>query len=303
MGTKGKHITRKRKSFEETDPYLFTLPPETIVEPLVERISHPIWTENKAKLIERYLFYFIQITKHGCYVDGFAGPQQPDKPETWAAKLVLEIEPTWLTQFHLFESDNSKIDILNDLRARHADRKVEIYLGDFNQNVSTLLDSGAIGQKEAAFCLIDQRTFECHWSTLLALAKYKSSNYKIELFYFFANSWFDRAFAAQKDKDVLNRWWGKEDWECLRPMKSADRINLMMERFKKELGYKSVKPWPIYERKDGGRIMYYMIHATDHLVAPSLMSRAYKKALGAKEPAEQFLLEFYRPSEGKQGGK
>jgi hypothetical protein len=33
-----------------------------------------IWTENKAKLIERYLFYFVLITKHGAYIDGFAGP-------------------------------------------------------------------------------------------------------------------------------------------------------------------------------------------------------------------------------------
>jgi hypothetical protein len=51
---------------------------------------HPIWTENKAKLIERYLYYFVLITKHGAYIDGFAAPQANDKPESWAAKLVLE---------------------------------------------------------------------------------------------------------------------------------------------------------------------------------------------------------------------
>ncbi len=52
------------------------------------------WTENKAKLIERYLFYFVLVTKHGTYIDGFAGPQ--GVPQNWAAQLVLETEPPLL---------------------------------------------------------------------------------------------------------------------------------------------------------------------------------------------------------------
>src|ERR1700730_5630268 len=50
----------------------------------------PLWTENKARLIERYLYYFVLITKHRTYIDGFAGPQH--SPENWAARLVLETE-------------------------------------------------------------------------------------------------------------------------------------------------------------------------------------------------------------------
>lgn len=51
----------------------------------------PLWTENKAKFIERYLFYFVLITKHGAYIDGFAAPQDAMNPGSWAAKLVLEL--------------------------------------------------------------------------------------------------------------------------------------------------------------------------------------------------------------------
>ena len=69
-------------------------------------------------------------------------------------------------------------------------------------------------------------------------------------------------------------------------------MEAFVERFKNELGYKSVKPWPIYERKDGGNVMYYMIHATDHLIAPGLMSRAYQKAVLPKESSSQLELEF-----------
>jgi len=53
------------------------------------KIERALWTENKAQLIERYLLYFVYITKHGTYIDGFAGPQREDQPEAWAAKLVL----------------------------------------------------------------------------------------------------------------------------------------------------------------------------------------------------------------------
>lgn len=68
-------------------------------------LRNPIWTENKARLIERYLYYFVLITKHGTYIDGFAGPQYPDKLNAWAARLVLETEPKWLRHFFLCDQD------------------------------------------------------------------------------------------------------------------------------------------------------------------------------------------------------
>jgi hypothetical protein len=39
------------------------------------------------------------VAKHGCYIDGFAGPQRPGQPETWAAKRVIENEPRWFRGF------------------------------------------------------------------------------------------------------------------------------------------------------------------------------------------------------------
>src|SRR5664279_4687385 len=85
-------------------------------EPKLKRLQHPVWTENKAKLIERYLYYFVLITHHGTYIDGFAGPQQPNMPETWGAKLVLESEPMWFRHFHLYDIEKSKVTTLEQLR-------------------------------------------------------------------------------------------------------------------------------------------------------------------------------------------
>ena len=63
------------------------------------RIRNPIWSEHKAKFIQQYLRIFVQITKHGAYVDGFAGPQNEGQAEAWSAELVLKSEPKWLRHF------------------------------------------------------------------------------------------------------------------------------------------------------------------------------------------------------------
>ena len=121
--------------------------------------------------------------------------------------------------------------------------------------VHALLASGSIKQTEATFRLLDQRTFECHWATIDAVARYKSTGPKIELFYFLPNSWFDRALAAQKDRLVLQAWWGRDDWEAWLKRKASERLEVFVRRFKEELGCQSVMPWPIYERSDGGKTM------------------------------------------------
>jgi len=57
-----------------------------------------------------------------------------------------------------------------------------------------------------------------------------------------------------------------------------------------------VKAWPIFERENGGAIMYYMIHATDHPEAPKFMSRAYRRAGAAAGADWQLTLDLF--SEG-----
>ncbi len=259
-------------------------------------LTFPLWTEHKAKLIARYLYYFVMITKHGTYIDGFSGPQN-DRPDMWAAKLVIESEPRWLRHFHLIELDKKKIEALEALKAAEdaapakPRRSVDIYHGDFNILIDTILAERSIKPKEAAFCLLDQRTFECKWTTLQRLAAYKPSNeHKIELFYFLPIGWLDRAFAATKNDSPIVDWWGRADWRVLIPLGHRDRASLFVARIKDELRYGSVVPWPIYEKQGSNHIMYYMIHATDHPEAPKLMRRAYNRAVDPLEPIEQLTL-------------
>jgi three-Cys-motif partner protein len=261
------------------------LPPPTDKPLKFKPAERPIWTENKAKLIERYLFYFVLITKHGAYIDGFAGPQYRDKPDAWAAKLVLESKPAFLRDFWLCElkpASLEKLERLVEAQPKVKNRTIKIVPGNFNDNIAELLKSSNIADKTATFCLLDQRTFECEWQTLATLSKHRA-DYKIELFYFLATGWLDRSMKAVKDKSILRRWWGRDDFNQLQGMASFERMQLFCTRIRNELGYKHVYGWPIYSREAQGRVMYHMIHATDHDEGPRIMNRAYRNALSERE--------------------
>lgn len=298
--------TETRSRVEENElPFPGGLPerPEPDTEPLIKPISHIIWTANKAKLIERYLMYFVFITHHGTYIDGFAGPQEPEHPEMWSANLVLDSEPKWFRHFHLFDRDPEQIARLEclkvaqkptDSKGKKVIRDITIYEGDFNGRLYELLSERSITSKEATFCLLDQRSTECRWKTLEALASYKpAGSNKIELFYFLAVGWLGRTLAATKTNlEGLDEWWGRKDWDQFKGKRKQAVVEIFVQRFKQDLGYKSVKAWPIYDGEGGGNIMYYMIHATDHPEAPKLMSRAYEKAV-FEETYEQLRFEDF----------
>jgi three-Cys-motif partner protein len=254
---------------------------------LFNRLQQPVWTENKAKFICRYLSLFVLVTRHGTYIDGFAGPQWRDKPEAWAAKLVLASEPHWFRHFHLCELNRKSFSVLKsmvecqpkiDSRGNPIKREVAVSRGDFNKNVDLILAANQ-NAKEATFCLLDQRTFECHWETVRKLAAHKPPGAnKIELFYFLAVGWIHRSLSGVKG-DKAAKWWGRNDWAELRPLSHDAIVNLIIERFEKELGYKWVRAFPIYAHEKGHQVLYHMIHASDHDEAPDLMVRAYNTVL------------------------
>jgi hypothetical protein len=83
---------------------------------LFRPLTRPLWTKNKAKLIERYLYYFVLVTKHGTYIDCFGGPQSRDNEDMWAAKLVLESKPRWLRTIVLGDINKKQVRRLKKLR-------------------------------------------------------------------------------------------------------------------------------------------------------------------------------------------
>ena len=268
-------------------------------------IQNPIWTEGKSRLIQEYIRLFTFITKHGAYIDGFAAPQRRDISEICSANLVLQTEPKWIRDFWLCDLDPKGIDLLNRISVSHHSpkRRISVIEGDFNKTINQVLDSGRIKAKTATFALLDQRTFECNWETVLRLSQFKPNldplATKIEIFYFLATGWLDRSIAAVQRPETaakLERWWGKSNWRELKGMQGIPRANLLADRFKNELGYKYARAYAIHNRRRLGRTMYHMIHATDHDDASPLMLRAYRKISGRSDidlNATQFEMEEF----------
>lgn len=261
----------------------FEVPPEKDFRSL----RHPLWTENKARLIQEYIRLFTFVTKHGAYIDGFAAPQRRERMDLCSAKLVLQTEPKWVRNLWLCDIDPKGIDLLNEIKALHDEpkRRINVCPGDFNQSVENILASGLITDKTATFALLDQRTFECDWSTVQRLARHKTTT-KIELFYFFATGWIDRSIAAVRAPETaqrVERWWGRPDWRDLQGMQGVERAKMVAQRFKDEVGYIYAYPYAIHRSDKDNRTMYHMVHATDHPDAPPLMHRAYRKISGRPE--------------------
>ncbi len=273
-------------------PLLFELADGRKRELRIRPITVPLWTEQKARLVAEYVRLFTLVTKHGAYIDGFAGPQTDKRDGCWAAEAVLGIRPAFLRNLFLCESDGAKVAKLRELREGQPiarGRKVEVLAGDFNQTVDHILASGAIGPKVAAFALLDQHTFECDWATVCKLAAHKPAGaMKVELFYFVPTGWLGRGVSGFRDPDrEMLRWWARDDWREMVACGSHDRGMLFAQRMKEELGYHFAWSWPVRKKRGEGQFMYHMIHASDHPEAPKLMGRAYRRATISPDSARQ----------------
>lgn len=249
-------------------------------------VRPPNQTDSKSKLIAEYLANFQRVTKGGLYIDGFAAPQKRDREDAWTARRVLEIEPKRLRCFWLCDLDPKGILQLQQLRAKHHNpkeqRRVFVLNDDFNKAVKRILRSDRLTRAAAIFALLDQRTAECHWETVRALAA-RRGRHLIEQLYFFPSSWIHRSLRSSSTPSrlrELDAWWGSEGWRDIVERTQDEMVRIMAQRFIDELGYPFVNYHPIYQYSDGTKVAFHLIHASSHPEAPKLMSRAYLKVIG-----------------------
>ena len=268
------HMATRNALFEDLWP---EEPSPRKQKPPVE-VSTPLWTADKAALIDEYIHHFLLVTKHGVYLDLFAGPQRAGDTESWSVRRVLERRTHGnpaIGHYAVCDQDPEQAQRLRDIGNTH--HSFRVYEGDANECIDRMLMDAPITPRKACFCLIDQRTFECHWSTVQAIARYKREGYKIEVFYFLAQGWLDRAWASTRDEARLAAWWGNVDYAKFRDLSSIERARMFCRRFREELDYSYADPFSIHEKGQESRTMYYMIHASDHPEACKLMSRAYQQ--------------------------
>ncbi|TLD71335.1 three-Cys-motif partner protein TcmP [Phragmitibacter flavus] len=289
---------RKPRDWEE--PSLFDLQAFEGSKPERDKscLTTNLWTHQKALLIARYLHSFLSVTKNGIYIDAFSGPQDIVTEDTsWAARQVLEQKSNFLGRACLFELDEDKIPILEQLRKKYCQgftrlwkRQVMVVKGDCNVTIPAYLKGHRIKPKQATFALLDQRTHECTWALVKNLATHKKGGHKIEIFYFVAQHWMNRSVKSSTTAVKLaeiEAWWGGKGWKEFIELSSWDRAEKMQERFQNELGYKYTKAFPMKSNGNDGNIMFWLIHASDHPRAIPLMATAYR-SIGLKISDEQW---------------
>ena len=140
-------------------------------------IEAPLWTIDKSRLIDEYIHHFLLVTKHGVYLDLFAGPQHVTDAENWSVRRVLERRTEGnpsIRHYAVCDIKRKQADRLRNLGRNHPSFRV--YEGDANERVHEMLEGAPITAKTACFCLIDQRSFHCHWTTVEAVAQYKRAS-------------------------------------------------------------------------------------------------------------------------------
>ena len=254
-------------------------PKPTKRKPVVDGVP-ALWTAQKSTLICEYLHLFLLLAKNGVYIDLFAGPQRANNTDSWTIKKVMERRTTGPTfrHFAACDLDPKQVERLKGLKDAQTAQPFtfRVYEGDANARVEDILRDAPIAATVPCFCLVDQRTLECNWSTVRKIAEYKTEGYKIEILYFLAEGWFNRSWKSRKDDHQrVAQWWGRDDYMSFLEQPSVHRARSMCRRFCDELRYEFAEPWTIYEHATSGRTMYYLIHASDHPDARRLMSEAY----------------------------
>lgn len=255
--------------------------------------SVPFSTRSKSELVADYVRRFQLITRGGLYVDGFAAPQRRHAEDAWTAKRVLEVEPKRIRGFWLFDIDPKGVRQLQSLKQEHhlnpSWRRVNVIQGDFNAELHRFLYAKALHRDTAVFALLDQRSTECHWSTVQRLASRRGRRAKIELMYFCPTAWIHRSLKTRRlanSVENLDLWWGDNSWRHL-PGNQTELVEVVRRRFEAELGYEFVVAYPIPLQAHLKRTSYHLIHASDHPEAPNLMAQAYRQKIMLQRSPEQ----------------
>ena len=108
-------------------------------------IEAPLWTIDKSRLIDEYIHHFLLVTKHGVYLDLFAGPQHATDAENWSVRRVLERRTEGnpsIRHYAVCDIKRKQADRLRNLGRNHPSFRV--YEGDANERVHEMLEGAPI---------------------------------------------------------------------------------------------------------------------------------------------------------------
>lgn len=266
------------------------------------------WTLDKLEVFEKYLKLYRRVAGNGAFIDAFAGTgygldvSQGRSVRREGSSLVAARSGAFAT-IDLVEKDDAcratLIDAVEGLPAEILDR-IRVHPGDCNVVLPTLLAEERFDLERPCFVLLDQESTQLHWTTIEALAAWKTyeppatskgrpKSCKVELWILFnSHQVLNRLWPKDRDRypdsfspSTLDRVLGGRDawwdlWEAHQP--SSALVQRFADRLR-GLGYVYAIPQVIKDPATG-RAQYHMFHVTDHPSAVSFMRWAKRVSSG-----------------------
>ena len=271
--------------------------------------SWGFWTLGKLHVLRDYLDAFTTATKYRAderiYLDLFAGETKNfDKITKEAtessAQIALSIKEPLFTRLRFFELEGKAQELERTLVRAYPDRDIKVYAGDCNKKIPCALKELRHLSWAPTFAFIDPNSLEAKWRTLEELARFRTGNYKTELFLLFSPQMFSRLLPVKgkllrpEDEEAIDAVFGIGAWRAVYDSRLNESLsgheayeeylNLMRWRLETELGYRWTHPLELKNTR--GTSVYFMIFATSNDTGHKIMSHLYNSA-AAQFPAMQ----------------
>lgn len=272
--------------------------------------SHPLWkkeeqTEGKHLVLEYYLDGWFQIlgSSHNriLYIDGFAGPGEYSGGDPGSPLIALECIRKHKTQHRLRHVEiiclfmESDIKHANHLKMILKEQEVipnvgvRVHVGKFDNHMTEILDYLEEQKQSLApsFVMIDPFGIK---GNRMELIQRILANRRSECLISFMYEPIRRFHKQPEFETPLNALFGTKKWKkCLKIKDSNTKKQFLHELFKKQLKKYGAKYVTFFELLRGGRHVYTMYFATNHLKGCNLM----KQALWMAEPSGSFAIRGY----------
>lgn len=265
------------------------------------------WTMRKLDVLSAYLRMYRRIAGGGTYLDGFAGSGHATIDGRMTNGSALRaVESGAFRNLHFIEKNPATHEHLREaVEALSESDRAKVHLfprpADCNDAISDLLTAGAIDKDRPCFAFLDPDSTELSWTTVQGLAGYKPyvpppkgsarpESCKVELWILVnTHHAMGRLMPADRIKHktpphahVLDHvmggrdaWWDLWLREWGGPGMMAHRY---AERLQSELGYRFAHHQLVHD-PETNRPQYYMVHASDHPNAHSLMRSAKREKM------------------------
>ena len=264
---------------------------------LVVREAGP-WVKDKLGILAQYLPAFGKACKDKApnwfYVDAFAGSGLNRIRKTgelvWGSPLIaLRADPPF-TRCAFLDSGTAEVQALRRRTAPYGARAV-VRQGDCNTALLPLMQE-AVDPRAPCLCVFDPEGPNLDWRTVASVARFKRAGFsKVEqLILFPTDTGFIRELPRERqiegwgERD-LRRVFGNDDWRAIYERRRRDEISaddarteyvrLYADQLRHQLKYKTVLDRPVRTHGWGGRILYFLLFATDNDAGKRIMDSCF----------------------------